>query len=174
MKFQFIVLKVIWREFDTSLQVTNICHVRAGPRRRRQWTVVYRWNIQCRSRRRPQALWTRNHGDWLNCMRQSGIGRSKSTRVHWYTMIAWIGYPPQVRLPSKKWRGPDPCAPPGSDIGVARKFGLEGPRFMEECGCTLRKGPLNTRRNMSVNRVLTDSTLPLTECTLLVAAVSFQ
>jgi len=30
---------------------------------------------------------------------------------------------------------------------------------------TLRIGPLNTRRNLSVNRVLTDSTLPLTEYT---------
>ena len=39
---------------------------------RRQWTVVCRRDVQCRRRRRPQALSTGNPGDRLKCVGQVG------------------------------------------------------------------------------------------------------
>jgi len=58
----------------TSLQLEN-CSMNAG-------SVAHsgkscRWNIQCRGRRWPQALSTRNPGDWPKGVSQ--VGRSKST-----------------------------------------------------------------------------------------------
>ena len=91
MRFQFTLVVKACPEFDDVTSAGKQFHVPAAATGNARSPTVdshVGWNIQCRGRRWPQALSTRNPGDWLNGVSQ--VGRSKS-RTHWYIIkdIRW-------------------------------------------------------------------------------------